>query len=53
MTIELWYKFLRLANLVWVPFRSVCDILTISFGGWGAWIGATIAQRLSYLIQRV
>lgn len=51
MTIELWYKFLRLTNLVWVPFRSVRDILTISFGGWGAWIGAKFYSTTLILLD--
>ena len=36
MTMELWHKPFRLANLVWVPPRSVCNMLIISFKGLGS-----------------
>ena len=40
MTLELWHKLFRLANLVWVAPRTVCYMLTILLGGWRAQIGA-------------
>ncbi|RVX06241.1 LAG1 longevity assurance-like 3 [Vitis vinifera] len=35
MTLGLGHKLFRLANMVWVPPRSFCDMMTISFKGLG------------------
>ena len=46
MTMEFCHKLFRLVNLAWILPRSVCDMLTIFLGGWGALIGAKFYGKL-------
>ena len=36
LTLGLWHKLLRLVKMVWVPSRSNCDMMTISYRGLGS-----------------
>ena len=36
LTLGLWHKLFRIVNLDWVPPRSICDMMTISYKGLGS-----------------
>ena len=51
LTLGLWHKLLRLVKMVWVPSRSNCDMMTISYRGLGSSIrGKTLWEMFHSML---
>ena len=49
ITLGLWHKLFNLAKMDWIPPKSICDMMVISFKGLGSSVRGKVIWKITHL----